>query len=115
MSARDEVSLALDSLWQSSREELGRRISTIETAARAVQEGSLGESERANAQAAAHKLAGTLGTFGLAEGSQHAAELEHLFARGPRVRHGERMANATAALRRSFDSADSHASGARSR
>ena len=42
--------------------------------------GSLDNQTRKNAEAAAHKLAGVLGTFGLPEGSKLASKIEDLLA-----------------------------------
>jgi HPt (histidine-containing phosphotransfer) domain-containing protein len=76
---------ALDRLWTRFRPEIEQRLGIIEAAAAALAGDSLTGAQLTSAQreaayAAAHKLAGVLGTFGLAEGTALARELEHRFA-----------------------------------
>jgi len=61
---------------------------------------------RVNAHAAAHKLAGTLGTFSLAQGTELAREFELLFAEEDGVDRalGERLTVVAAELRRIVES-----------
>ena len=74
------VSQALDFMWNKFREDIGERARVLDDAARAAAAGKLKREERAAAQAAAHKLAGTLGTFGLERGTKLARELENLYS-----------------------------------
>jgi HPt (histidine-containing phosphotransfer) domain-containing protein len=67
---------ALDALWAKFLPEMEERVATLETAAAAFKEHSLSDDEREAAHAAAHKLAGVLGTFGLTHGTELARELE---------------------------------------
>lgn len=67
---------AMDALWQRFLPDIRGRVDLLAAAARSAAAGALSEDVRAAAQAAAHKLAGTLGTFGLTRGTVMARELE---------------------------------------
>lgn len=73
---------AIDSMWHKFLPQILERAGTLEDAASAAAAGHLNEEQREAAQSAAHKLAGTLGTFGLARGTRLARELEQLYT-GP--------------------------------
>ena len=70
------ISQALDSMWARHRKQILERVAVLEAAASAVAANRLSESEREAAQAAAHKLAGTLGMFDLMSGTHLARELD---------------------------------------
>lgn len=70
------ISKALDQMWTRHRSEILERVAVLEVAASAVTAKTLTEAEREAAQAAAHKLAGTLGMFNLARGTDLARELD---------------------------------------
>ncbi len=74
---------ALDGLWQRFLPQIRERVTILESAAAALGACTLTEEQREAALAAAHKLAGTLGTFGLMQGTVLARELELAFAREP--------------------------------
>ncbi len=63
-------------MWARHRSEILERVAVLEAAATAVTAKTLTEAEREAAQAAAHKLAGTLGMFNLARGTDLARELD---------------------------------------
>jgi HPt (histidine-containing phosphotransfer) domain-containing protein len=71
-------------IWARFQERIRGRIAVLEDAAGAVQAGELPNQLRQHAEQEAHMLAGSLGTFGLAEGSRLAREVEWLLqgARG---------------------------------
>ncbi len=77
------------------------RVAVLEAAATAVAAGKLAAGARETAQAAAHKLAGVLGTFSLTRGTVLARELELTFSResSPGPDSGDRLAAITAELR----------------
>jgi HPt (histidine-containing phosphotransfer) domain-containing protein len=75
------LSQAIDSLWERFLPDIRERVAVLEAAAEAVAERKLSGKQREAAQAAAHKLAGVLGTFGLTRGTVLARELELTFAR----------------------------------
>jgi HPt (histidine-containing phosphotransfer) domain-containing protein len=78
----DEIAAALDRLWVRFLPEIRARVEILEAAAQALAGGELSAAQREQAAGAAHKLAGTLGTFSLARGTVVARELELLYASG---------------------------------
>lgn len=74
------LSDAIDRMWKKFLPEIRARARVLEDAARSAVASDLSETERAAAHAAAHKLAGTLGTFGLARGTKLARELEQMYS-----------------------------------
>ena len=76
MSSLDD---ALAAIWEKSKPLVRERLETVERVAGAVQAGSLDEAARQDGVRAAHQLAGSLGTFGLSEGTDVARELEGQF------------------------------------
>ncbi len=71
---------ALERLWEKYLPEISRRITVLDQAVSAIETGALTSPLRMEAHEAAHKLAGTLGTFGHPQGSQDARALEEEFA-----------------------------------
>jgi len=65
-------------IWARSRERIRGRIAVLEEVAGEMLAGELPTEQRRHAEEEAHKLAGSLGTFGLAEGSRLAREIEWL-------------------------------------
>ncbi|WP_263353604.1 Hpt domain-containing protein [Acidicapsa acidisoli] len=74
------LSDALNRLWVKFLPDIENRVSILEAAVRAHADGHLSEEHRGAAHAAAHKLAGTLGTFGLHRGTDLARQIELEFA-----------------------------------
>jgi HPt (histidine-containing phosphotransfer) domain-containing protein len=74
------ISDGLARLWIRFLPDIQQRVAVIEATAQALRAGSLSSEERHAAHAAAHKLAGTLGTFGLHRGTDLARQLEEEFA-----------------------------------
>lgn len=74
----DKLKAAVFALWGRFQETMFARLSLIEQASGAALKKSLNDELRGEAWNAAHKLAGSLGTFGLGEGSKLASELETL-------------------------------------
>jgi len=56
------------------------RLETVEIALKALNQGTLSENLRAQAAQAAHKLVGSLGTFGMDAASAAAREIEDFFS-----------------------------------
>ncbi len=77
-----EITAALDRLWVRFLPEILARVEILESAALALGSETLSPTQRESATSAAHKLAGTLGTFSLVRGTEVARELEHLYASG---------------------------------
>lgn len=92
---------AIDALWKRFLPEITERASVLEAAAQAAAASHLGRKQRQAAQAAAHKLAGVLGSFGLTRGTVLARELELTFAResSPSPAEGPKLAASVAELR----------------
>lgn len=72
----------LNRMWVKFLPDIEERVAVLESAANAVSRGNLTDELREKAWSAAHKLAGTLGTFGLDEGTVLAREAELLYERG---------------------------------
>lgn len=75
------VAEAMNRLWAQYLPQIEERVSTLELAAAAYKDGSVTSEQREQAAAAAHKLAGVLGTFGLHEGTLLAREAEEFYSR----------------------------------
>lgn len=78
--AQAALSAALDRMWVVHLPELQHRVDILEASAQAFAAGSLSVDRQQNAQSAAHKLAGVLGTFGLTRGTELARELEIIYS-----------------------------------
>ena len=73
---------AMDRLWERFLPDIEARVAVLEHAAAAYAQGKLTATDCQQASAAAHKLAGVLGTFGLLEGTTLAREAEALYLTG---------------------------------
>ena len=71
-----DLTSALDRMWLQFRPQMEDRLTTLEAAANSLASNALSPGEYAGAASAAHKLAGVLGTFGLARGTDLARQLE---------------------------------------
>lgn len=76
----EQLAAAIDLLWQRFLPQTLDRVAILEAAAAACARGTLGEAQTRAAHDAAHKLAGSLGTFNLTRGSVLARELEMLYS-----------------------------------
>ncbi|HEY1984367.1 MAG TPA: Hpt domain-containing protein [Terracidiphilus sp.] len=74
---------ALDRLWVQFLPEIEQRVAIVESANAALAADRLSQDQRAGANAAAHKLAGVLGTFGLTKGTILAREAEIVYSGEP--------------------------------
>jgi HPt (histidine-containing phosphotransfer) domain-containing protein len=99
--AEEALSRAIDLLWSRFLPEIKERVAILEAAAASVAAKQLTKSRREKAHAAAHKLAGVLGTFNLTRGTVLARELEMTYSRenSPGPDSGERLAAIAAELR----------------
>lgn len=75
-----QLNEALDRLWNQFLPQIEERVAVLESASLALTAGELTDNQRDAAQAAAHKLAGVLGTFGLTKGTILAREAELLYS-----------------------------------
>lgn len=74
------VAAAMKRLWVRYLPQLEERVAILHATAAALTEGTVTSEQREQACSAAHKLAGVLGTFGLAEGTDLAREVETFYA-----------------------------------
>jgi HPt (histidine-containing phosphotransfer) domain-containing protein len=74
---------AIEQMWAKFLPQMEERLSVLEAADIALAAGTLSINQRAEANAAAHKLAGVLGTFGLTKGTILAREAEILYSGEP--------------------------------
>jgi len=77
-----DVSSGLGRIFQVHKHDFDQRVATVAGAVEAISVGTLDPALRASAERDAHKLAGSLGTFGLQRGTELARELETSFAPG---------------------------------
>jgi HPt (histidine-containing phosphotransfer) domain-containing protein len=107
-SAEDAVNLAaaLDLLWVRFLPEIRERVGILEAAAADCAASQLSTAQVEAAHAAAHKLAGTLGTFSLGGGTELAREFELLFSNNepPPASLAGHLAQMAAELRNLVDS-----------
>jgi len=80
MNSADNLRKQIDELWLKYLPLMQSRIETIRVAAEALLQGRLTEEIRIAAKDAAHKLAGSLGTFSLESASRDVVEIERLLA-----------------------------------
>jgi HPt (histidine-containing phosphotransfer) domain-containing protein len=102
---RQEIANALDRLWAQFLPLMKERMGALEAAAVAFAANQLSEAQHHTASAAAHKLAGSLGSFGLTRGTVLARELEMMYSQesGPDLEMGAQLAKLTAQLRELID------------
>ncbi|NEQ23112.1 MAG: response regulator, partial [Microcoleus sp. SIO2G3] len=74
---------AVAEIWQRTKSVSFERVRFLEQTVELLRSSSLDESQRQKASQTAHKLAGSLGTFGFDEGSRIAHQLEVLFESEP--------------------------------
>ena len=84
MDAQEILRAKLSELWQSKRSLLLDRVATLQNAIN-----SLPDLEQESAVAAAHNLAGVLGSFGLKRGTEIARKFELAFAENPTPANAE--------------------------
>ncbi|HET7460694.1 MAG TPA: response regulator [Longimicrobium sp.] len=98
----DALADAVRQAWERFKGPVTARVDAIEEAAIAVLEGRLSDEARRHAEHEAHKLAGSVGTFGFAQGSRLARELETLLQGTAPLGQAEalRLTDAAVALRR---------------
>jgi HPt (histidine-containing phosphotransfer) domain-containing protein len=100
------LTAALDRMWLQYLPLMQERVEVLEAAARDFTAGPLSLERQQAAQAAAHKLAGVLGTFGLTRGTVLARELEIMYSRqnDPEAALAERLGSIAAEIRTIIDS-----------
>ncbi|HEX5870983.1 MAG TPA: response regulator, partial [Longimicrobium sp.] len=93
---------AVTAVWLKYRDQVLARVDVLEAAALELMEGRLDREGRRAAEREAHKLAGSVGTFGFAEGSRLAREAETLLTgpTPPGQADALRLADLAVAIRR---------------
>jgi len=101
--ALPDVTAAIGALWERFKGVAFDRLESVEAAVVAQLEGRLDAEQKRRAEREAHKLAGSVGTFGFAEGSRIAREIE-LLLQGP-LGSAEtlRLSDLSVALRRALE------------
>ena len=96
---------AVRQAWERFRGPILQRVDAVEVAAVAVLEGGLDEARRRHAEREAHKLAGSVGTFGFAQASRIAREVELLLQGSQPLGQAEalKLTDLAVALRRELD------------
>ena len=104
--AQSAMSEALDRMWARFLPQMRERVDSLDATAQAFAAGTLSVERQEEAQSAAHKLAGVLGTFGLTRGTVLARELELTFAResSPGSEGSAKLAATVAELRTMVES-----------
>ena len=102
---RARVEAALAAVLERAHPQLVARLDAIERAIVATVEGTLAAAARRDAEAEAHRLAGSLGTFGSHDGTRLARQIEAVFGgAAPLARpDGARLAKLVASLRTEID------------
>lgn len=100
--AASGLTSAVAGVWARYRDQVLARVDVLESAAMRLLEGRLDREARREAEREAHKLAGSVGTFGFAEGSRLAREAETLLASpaAPGQAEALRLADLAVAIRR---------------
>lgn len=78
---QQKIEEAVSELWKRFKEPSKKRVAAIERALAALQEGKLTEELRNSAISEAHKLAGSLGTYGFPLGSKLARNIEQIMTK----------------------------------
>ena len=101
---RDEaLDASIAALWAQARERALGRVDAIEEAVVALLSGPVDADLAERARREAHKLAGSLGTFGMPLGTEHARALELRFEAGARPADAPALADHVTELRRIVD------------
>jgi HPt (histidine-containing phosphotransfer) domain-containing protein len=78
--AAEKIQAMLQVMWKNSRATIAERTRMLRNAQEKLAKGAIDDRERKEAESAAHKLAGILGTFGLPQGTALASKIENLLA-----------------------------------
>ncbi|MBB6142768.1 HPt (histidine-containing phosphotransfer) domain-containing protein [Silvibacterium bohemicum] len=70
----------LEAVWKNNLPKIAGRVLTLRFAEQSLAQGTLDQVGRKEAESAAHKLAGILGTFGLPQGTALASKIEVLLS-----------------------------------
>jgi HPt (histidine-containing phosphotransfer) domain-containing protein len=97
---RTRIEEAIGMIWAMSREGILAQVEVVEEAVAGLNAGRLDDALRGRAQFEAHKIAGSVGSFGFMEASALAREMELLFeGESSLERDGARLSGLVAQLR----------------
>jgi HPt (histidine-containing phosphotransfer) domain-containing protein len=99
--SNSELRKGLAAIWQKSLPRVNEQIAALEAIAESLAGGPLDAEEMRTGEREAHKLAGSLGTFGFHEGTRIAREIETLMGSG-RSPDPAFMSSLVSALRKSI-------------
>ena len=100
MGDSDDLQAAIAALWRDAWPRTIRRVETLEEAVAALGAGTLDDDLGERARHEAHTLTGSLGTFGMPAGSDHARALEQRLENGVGSEDAPAIAQHVSALRR---------------
>jgi chemotaxis protein histidine kinase CheA len=99
----DELDAAIAQLWERWRGEMMRRVGLVADATTALAEGRLDTRRREDAASAAHKIAGTAGSFGFVDASRYAREIETALKSGADGPDAPHLAGLATAIKAAFE------------
>jgi diguanylate cyclase (GGDEF)-like protein len=105
MSEDDAIKVAMAAIWERSRDVILGRVAVLEGAVLSLLAGDLAPDSRRHAEREAHKLAGTVGTFGFWDASKLAHEAEELLAGSEPISPADvmRLSHLSVQLRRQLE------------
>ncbi|MDB9513766.1 response regulator [Kamptonema animale CS-326] len=102
-SKESSLSDAIAKVWERFRSSISDRIAILDQTNVALNLGQLSDELRQQASQEVHKLVGSLGTFGLAEGSRLAREMENLLQSDPKQDQAPQLCKLVATLREELE------------
>jgi diguanylate cyclase (GGDEF)-like protein len=101
----DAIRVAMSAIWERSQDVIMGRVVVLEAAVLALLAGNLTPESRRQAEREAHKLAGTVGTFGFDEASKLAREAEELLSGTESIEPSDtvRLSNLAVHIRRNLE------------
>jgi diguanylate cyclase (GGDEF)-like protein len=103
------LTATVQELWEQARPVALERLNVLDDAVAAVMVGALDDDLRDRAMRESHKLAGSLGTFGLRDATERAAALETAFAQPPATAQAPKLAEHAVELRRLVEAGEASA------
>src|SRR3954453_7934762 len=102
MTHSGDLNAAIAKLWSRQRPEMLRRVDVVEDAVASLLEARLQPEQLAEAEGAAHKIAGSAGSFGFDGASEHAREIELALRAGVSLADAPRLSELVLGIRRDF-------------
>src|SRR5690242_12127276 len=105
LTIEQQIAKDLADLWKDYKGVVLAQVDVLERASRAAANGELPDELREEAQREAHKLAGSVGSFGFTQGSALASEIEKLLKADGEIdgSRARQLAKSVDALRRELD------------